>query len=98
MESILTNYTENCIICGTPTETTHHLIFGRGLRNLADEDKLVLPMCPFCHDELHKQSSVAAELSRICGQLAFEKKMCEKGVTADNAREYFRKRYGKSYL
>ena len=98
MESILTNYTQNCIICGVPTETTHHLVFGRGMRNLADEDKLVLPMCPICHDELHRTSSVAAELSRICGQLAFEKQMCEKGVSAENAREYFRKRYGKSYL
>lgn len=101
MKSILTKYTENCIICGMPIEeikNCHHLIFGRGMRNLANEDGLTLPMCPFCHDELHKKSSVAAELSRICGQLAFEKFLCEKGVSADNAREYFRKRYGKSYL
>jgi len=101
MKSILTKYTENCIICGMPIEeikNCHHLIFGRGMRNLADEDGLTLPMCPFCHDELHKKSSVAAELSKICGQLAFEKSLCEKGVSADNAREYFRKRYGKSYL
>lgn len=98
MKSILTKYTENCIICGMPTETEHHLVFGRGMRNLADEDGLTLPMCPFCHDELHKKSSVAAELSRICGQLAFEKSLCEKGVRAEVARERFRKRYGKSYL
>ena len=98
MKSILTNYTENCIICGVPTTNEHHCIFGRGMRNLADEDGLTLPMCPICHDELHKKSSVAAELSRICGQLAFEKWLCEKGLKAEDAREYFRKRYGKSYL
>lgn len=101
MKSILTKYTDNCIICGMPIDeikNCHHLVFGRGMRNLADEDGLTLPMCPFCHDELHKKSSVAAEMSRICGQLAFEKSLCEKGVSADNAREYFRKRYGKSYL
>lgn len=98
MKSILTKYTENCIICGVPTKDIHHLVFGRGMRNLADEDGLTLPMCLFCHEELHRLSSVAAELSRICGQLAFEKSLCEKGVSAEDAREQFRQRYGKSYL
>ena len=98
MESILTKYTENCAICGTPTEEVHHLCFGRGLRELSNEDGLTLPMCRMCHDELHRKSTVASELSRICGQLAFEKSLCEKGVSAEDAREQFRKRYGKSYL
>ena len=30
-----------CIICGTPTNTVHHLVFGRGKRNLADVIQLV---------------------------------------------------------
>jgi hypothetical protein len=100
MNSILTKYTNNCIVCGTPlaNKEFHHCVFGRGMRNLADEDKLVLPMCRICHEELHTKSSVAAELSRICGQLAYEKALCEKGMSGEDAREQFRKRYGVSYL
>jgi hypothetical protein len=98
MESILTNYTCNCAICGVPNAEPHHLLFNRASRKLADEDKLVLPMCRICHEELHTKSSVAAELSRICGQLAYEKALCEKGMSGDDAREQFRIRYGISYL
>lgn len=98
MKSIVTKYTNNCAICGSPNVDPHHLIFNRALKKLSDEDKLLLPMCRICHEELHTKSSVAAELSRICGQLAYEKALCEKGVSGDDAREEFRKRYGVSYL
>lgn len=96
---MITNYESMCAICNRPAQNIHHLVFGRSLRHLADEDGLTIPLCNYCHAELHTTSTVASELSRICGQLAFERNLIEKeGVTGDEARERFRKRYSKSYL
>ena len=95
---MITNYKEFCIICGRPTEETHHLCFGRGIRQLADEDELTAPMCHICHAELHN-NTIANELSKVCGQLLFEKNLIEKEhVTSDQARARFLKRYDRSYL
>jgi hypothetical protein len=41
---------------------------------------------------------MAETLSKIVGQLAYEKKKCAEGFTEDDAREEFRRRYGKSWL
>lgn len=103
MNSILTEYTQFCAICGRGTEAEHHLIFGTGLRELADEDGLVIPICNKCHDmsggkhQLH-ENPIAERLSKICGQLAFEKHLVAEGFGEGEARERFRKRYGRSYL
>ena len=95
---MITRYELNCIICGKPTDISpHHLVFGRALRQLADADDLIIPICFECHEELHKMK-VSKALSRICGQLAFEKTKVAEGMTEDEARECFRKRYGISYL
>lgn len=94
---MITKYEDNCIVCGRPTENTHHLCFGRALRKLADNNNLTIPLCMECHEELHKMK-VSKALSRICGQLAFEKKKVAEGMTEDEARECFRSRYGISYL
>lgn len=96
MQSILTNYVENCAICGTRNTEEHHLVFG-SLRHLADADKLLLPLCRICHSELHRNTQ-ANELSKICGQLAYEKSKVADGMTEVEARESFRARYGRSYL
>lgn len=103
MKSILTEYTEMCAICGKPTECTHHLVFGKGLRDLADADKLTLPMCNACHNmsspastRLH-DNPIAESLSKMLGQVAWEKEYYRTTET-DEAREAFRKRYSKSYL
>ena len=50
MKSIVTKYTDICILCGRPAECEHHLIFGRGLRNLAEQDGLKVPCCNNCHN------------------------------------------------
>lgn len=106
MDSIVTEFTEYCTFCGRPTEAEHHLIFGHGLRELAEEDGLKLPACSECHiaGELSKRihdNSMAEKLSKMLGQLAFEKEYYKKllGETNDPARDAFRKRYHKrSYL
>lgn len=93
----LTHYNKNCIICGVPTTDKHHLLSGSN-RHFADADKLIAPLCRICHTELHNNTQ-ATELSKICGQLLFEKNLIEKeGISGDEARERFRARYKKSYL
>lgn len=84
----ITDYEKLCAVCNGPSDNMHHLIFGRGLRKLADEDGLVIPLCIRCHNEIHS-STAASKLSRICGQLAYEK---------THSRQDFIKRYGRSYI
>ena len=104
---MITKYDGYCILCGKPTHTTHHCIFGRGLRELAEQDGIVCPVCDDCHnmgkDSIHG-NPVSAKLSKIIGQLEWEKQyLLKEGNFAykdidDRAREAFRKRYGRSYL
>lgn len=102
-KSILTEYEEYCSFCGRPCFSEHHLLFGRGIRNLADQDGLTLPICEQCHtsgrlaDRIH-DNPMAEKLSKMLGQLAFEKKKVAEGATEDYARIAFRRRYGCSYL
>lgn len=102
-KSIVTEYDQYCAFCGKPTMTEHHLIFGAALRNLAEEDGIKIPVCDDCHTlnpiklRIH-DNPIAEKLSKIAGQLAFEKRKCAEGVAEDDAREMFRRRYGVSYL
>nr|DAW76340.1 MAG TPA: CcmH protein [Caudoviricetes sp.] len=41
---------------------------------------------------------MAEAMSKIIGQLAWEKRAVAEGQTEEEAREAFRKRYGESYL
>lgn len=85
---------EICNICGRPAEAKHHLIFGRGLRDLADEDELFIHICNSCHNmgsilsRIH-DNPMAEKLSKMLGQAIYEQKY---------SREQFVKRYGRSYL
>ena len=103
MKSILTEYTDYCLFCGRPTTATHHLLFGRGIRPLADKDGLTIPVCDGCHnmgDKLERihDNPMAEKMSKIIGQLAYEKRKVSEGMTEEQARESFRKRYSNSYL
>ena len=96
MKSILTNYTKYCIFCGTPVESSdvHHLLLGNGYRQLADEDGLTIPVCRTHHQMIH-QSGFTETMSKMIGQLAYEKHLVANGETEESAREKFRKRYNK---
>lgn len=87
MDSIITKYTASCLLCGRPTTDQHHLLLGKD-RHLADEDKLIIPVCRECHMFIHNDSRTLM-LGRVLGQIAWEGKYGD--------REDFRKRYGKSY-
>lgn len=103
MKSILTKYTQYCMFCGKPTTQEHHFLFGNGIRPLAEEDDVKGPVCSSCHTmgplicRIH-DNAIAEKLSKMAGQLAWEKHRVANGLTEDEAREAFRKRYGNSYL
>lgn len=107
MKSIVTEFTEICAICGKSENIiSHHLVFGRGMRELADKDKLILPMCNDCHNMSHYLTSrihdnpMAESLSKMVGQLAWEKEFYRASHSGkqDKARMAFMNRYGRSYL
>lgn len=92
-----------CILCGKPSEAEHHWIFGTGQRNLAEQDKIYDSVCNKCHtlsykvtDRIH-DNVVAEKLSKMLGQMIWEKHQVAAGQTEQKAREEFIKRYGKSY-
>ena len=109
-KSIVTEYTDISAFSGAPAECTHHLIFGRGLRKLADRDGIFIPLTNSEHNmspngklyQIH-ENPVAEKLSKMVGQLAWEKEWIldrynDKEKVKHEAREEFRKRYGISYL
>lgn len=105
-KSIITKYDKYCAFCGSPASEEHHLVFGDmggKIRRLAEEDGIKLPACPYCHtlnpvkERIH-DNPMAEKLSKMAGQLAFEKHACAQGVAEEEAREMFRRRYGVSYL
>lgn len=95
MPGIITECNGYCIFCGKPTNIEHHLVFGNGRRELADQDGLKIPCCANCHtlgrntEKIHGNSK-AERMSKMMGQLVFESRI--------GSREEFRKRYGVSYL
>lgn len=106
LKSIVTKYTEISAFSTNPKECDHHLIYGSGLRKLADQDGLILPLTNREHNtgaipERIHDNPAAEKLSKMLGQVAWEKEYYRTkwndGVD-DQAREAFRKRYGISYL
>lgn len=106
MGSIVTRYEGISIISGYSAECRHHLIFGSGKRELAESDGLWIPLLNREHnlalravDQIH-ENPTAEYLSKLCGQLAYEKELYRKALFSadqDPARDAFRTRYGESY-
>lgn len=87
-----------CEICGKRMASeTHHLIFGRGLRSLADADGLTAEICRTCHFNIHSNGT-AADLSQMYGQALWEINALNDGVDQYEVRNKFRQRYGRSWL
>lgn len=108
MKSILTKYEDLSVFSGLPKQSDHHLVFGYGKRELSERYGLKIPLRNAEHNlspggtinQIHGNPA-AEKLSKICGQLAYEKEwyrqMVFKGLE-DPAREDFRKIFGESYL
>lgn len=89
-KSIVTKYDKFSAFSGIPTTTQHHLLFGRGIRRLADADGVWIPLT----DEEHNASSkgvkfqvhdnpAAEKLSKMAGQLAWERKYLADKLASD---------------
>ena len=94
-KSIVTDNDFACYFCGKQAVCEHHLLFGKGIRELAEEDGLKVPACNECHTigilggRVH-DNAMAEKLSKMLGQAIYEAKV--------GSREQFMKRYGRSYL
>lgn len=105
--SIITRYEGLSVMSGLPRECRHHLIFGgAGRREKAEEDGLWIPLTHKEHNmATHRSEQIhgnprAEFLSKLAGQLAFEKEYYRRQLCTgeqDPAREVFRDRYGESY-
>jgi len=110
-KSIITNFENISTFSGLPSECEHHCVFGRGLRDLAEEDGLKI----YLTNKEHNMSSkgtinqihgnpAAEKLSKMVGQLAWEKHWIAEKYSLPfsdietEAREAWRERYGKSFL
>lgn len=94
-KGIVTDHETICFFCGKPAECEHHLLFGSGIRQLAEEDGLKVPACNRCHNmgresERIHENIMAEKLSKMLGQAMYEANI--------GTREEFRARYGRSYL
>jgi len=108
MKSVLTKYEDISVFSGRPKQSDHHLIPGIH-RNNSERYGLKIPLTNDEHNlssngtvnQIHGNPA-AESLSRLLGQVAFEKEYYRKMVCgntdADPAREEFRKTFGKSYL
>ena len=108
-KSVITKYENIIVFSGKPTQCTHHCVFGNGMRQLADNYGLTIPLTNKEHNlsskgtiyQIHGNPP-AEKLSKMLGQVAFEKEYYRKLVCGKNdvdpAREEFRKIFGKSYL
>lgn len=92
MDSILVEDMEHCIFCGSDQVHRHHVFFGPD-RPLADQHKLIVPLCIEHHTEgknsPHKNRIVDLAL-KFWAQRAYEDQI--------GNREQFRKEFRKSYL
>ena len=109
--SIITKFENISAFSQGPAECTHHCIFGRGLRELADEDGLWIPL-KNCEHNMSSKGTIyqihgnpaAEKLSKMVGQLAWEKHYIAEKYSVpfedieEEAREAFRDRYGQSWL
>lgn len=94
-------YADYDIISGEPCVERHH-IFGGPNRSKSDDDGLWVPLTYAHHQgnmSVHANREMKA-LMHIIGQLAYELEMVSTGKAKDKneAKEMFRRRYGKSYL
>ena len=96
-------YSGYCIFCGRPADAEHHLLNGKGIRQLAESDGIKVPVCNSCHNmgkvtERIHDNVMAEKLSKMFGQAIWERNEVAKGVSIDEAKSKFRARYGRSYF
>lgn len=73
--SIMTKWTNYCMICGNPTVEMHHALYGSKHKQ-ADEDHLLMSLCPNHHNSskmsVHMNPEMKA-LSQMLAQVCWER-------------------------
>ncbi len=75
--SIITDDMEHCMVCRSSHVVWHHVVFGTANRRLSDYYGLIVPLCPFHHNESQKGVHFDRELDLYFKRLAqtkFEEK------------------------
>lgn len=92
------NNENRCRICGDTTLLhEHHVIFG-SKRHLADEDGLVVWLCPNCHHKVHNDTKFKPLGKDITWQKYLKQEGQECWERVYGNRDKFIERYGESYL
>lgn len=94
-------YADYDIIDGTPNAERHHVFEGHRWRHLADIDGLWIPLSRKNHQDARCSAhgcKLVKTLLHIIGQLAYEKHLVAQGMTEEEARMAFLKRYGEKFL
>lgn len=101
-KTLLNSSKHICYICGKfgPTDA-HHIFGGTANRRLSEEDGMVVYLCRRCHnqppDGVHFNKQTMDWLHRR-GQKAWEEMRIGEGMTHEEARKMFVRRYGKNWL
>lgn len=112
-ESIITKWLQYCMVCGKPREHMHHALYG-SKHKLADEDKLLIPLCQYHHQDskngVHFNRGMIAfsqGLAQACWQRQYlaEKLASGEDLGHQSAEDWikesadaFKTRYGEYYL
>ena len=112
-ESIITKWLDNCMICYKPKEEMHHALYGNK-HKLADQDKLLMPLCQYHHQDskngVHYNMGMkvlSQQLAQACWQrqylaekLASDENLGHQSVEdwIEESADAFKARYGEFYL
>lgn len=101
VESIITKYSDFCAICGRPRECWHHGMSGTANRKVSDSLGAVWPLCEDCHtgasSSIHRNHRLD-KMCKIATELAVEKHFVASGMSEAEAREEFRRLFGKNCI
>lgn len=96
-----------CYVCDRTTNTElHHIFYGRKYRRIADEEGMVVYLCPACHrgtDGVHGKNGHALDYTlKEMAQEEWERLFIErypyKRHAKDAAREAWLRLFGKNYI
>ena len=77
-----------CHICKRPADDRHH-VFGGRLRQLSEQYGMVMNLCRYCHQRLHRNPS---------GEWLEWKKVYQQKFDKEHGKDEFIKIFGRSYL
>lgn len=77
-----------CKICKRPADDRHH-VFGGRLRQTSEEYEMVMNLCRYCHQRLHRDPS---------GEWLKWKKVYQQRFEKEHGKGEFLRIFGRSYI